>query len=517
MVIGGAGMTSRTSERAWRGMGLGFAADRRRWRALDGRRPRSSCVGAVVLHAPDRPGLTPVIATPDGLGVQARSMSEPATPASSLNPARRSAPDAPPAARATPVGGDWRLSTLMMAPHRLSFFLAMLVLVAASAWWLLLQIDRVHGWLGLGPVLSPTLAHAAVMVFGFMPLFFAGFLFTAGPNWLRVEPPTARQLLVPLLLQAGGWLLWLAGAHLAAGLALAGLALACAGLAWTVGMFWRLILISQAPDRRHAKSACAGGIVGSLCLAGTGIALLDGQQALALVLVRSALWGFIVVTYVSVAHRMIPFFTANVMPAIPAWRPYWLLWLMLGAAAFEVLALWVDFAAPAPHAWPAWTLLVIGVELVLGAVLVRVALRWGVAQSMHITLLAMLHIGFAWLGLTLLYSAASQALWLASGSPVLGLGALHALSMGFLGSIMIAMVTRVSLGHSGRSLVADRLVWALFWLLQLTVGVRLVAAVQGVAPWLTGLAALLWTVVVTAWVLRYARWYGRPRIDGKSG
>ena len=89
--------------------------------------------------------------------------------------------------------------------------------------------------------------------------------------------------------------------------------------------------------------------------------------------------------------------------------------------------------------------------------------------------------------------------------------------MGFLGSVMIAMVTRVSCGHSGRPLVADKLVWALFWLLQITVGLRLIAAVQGVPAWLTGLVALLWAVVVTAWALRYANWYGRPRIDGKPG
>ena len=406
---------------------------------------------------------------------------------------------------------------LLVAPHRLAFSLAMLILVAASGWWLLVQVDRVHGWFGLGYAVSPTLTHAAAMVFGFMPLFFVGFLFTAGPNWLRVEHPTTRQVLWPLVLQAAGWLLWLAGAHLHAGLALAGLVLACAGLAWVVGLFWRLILASRAPDRMHARTAGVGGIVGMLCLAGTGIAFSAGQDALALLLVRSALWGFIVVTYVSVAHRMIPFFTANVLPAIQLWRPYWLLWLMLGTAAFEVLALWVDFARPDDGSGTAWTLLVIAVELAAGAVLLWLALAWGLVQSLKIRLLAMLHVGFAWLGLALLYSAASQALWLATGRAVLGLGALHALAMGFLGSVMLAMVTRVSCGHSGRALVADGAVWALFWLLQLTVGVRLIAAVLGASPWLTGLAALLWAAVVTVWALRYASWYGKPRIDGKPG
>lgn len=125
--------------------------------------------------------------------------------------------------------------------------------------------------------------------------------------------------------------------------------------------------------------------------------------------------------------------------------------------------------------------------------------------------------GFVWLALALLYSAASQALWLATGQAVLGLGALHALAMGFLGSTMIAMVTRVSCGHSGRSLVADNLAWGLFWALQVAVGLRLAAAVQGMPVWLFGLAALAWTAVVTVWAVRYASWYGRPRIDGRPG
>ena len=429
----------------------------------------------------------------------------------SLPPAPARAP------RPAPVTGPWRVHMLMAAPHRLGFFLAMVVLVAASGWWLLVQADRWLGAWGLGYAVSPTLTHGAVMVFGFMPLFFSGFLFTAGPNWLRVEPLPVSRLQGPLLLQAGGWLLWLAGAHMAAPLALAGLALAWAGLAWMVALFWQLVRASRVQDRVHAKAVGIGGIVGVACLAGTALAVLAGNDALALLLVRTALWGFIVVTFVSVAHRMIPFFTSSVLPMIEIWRPFWVLWLMLGVAAFEVVALWVDYAAPSASAWPAWTVLVIVVELAAGGVLLWLAVVWGLVQSLKIRLLAMLHVGFAWLGLALVYSAASQALWLATGKPVLGLGALHALSMGFLGSIMIAMVTRVSCGHSGRALVADNFVWALFWGLQVVVGVRLLAAVQGVPMGWTALAALLWAAVVTAWALRYANWYGRPRIDGKAG
>jgi len=446
-------------------------------------------------------------------------MTDPAAPAQPSRPTLAIRPAAPPARapKPPPVTGPWRLPTLMAAPHRLGFFLAMLVMAAASAWWLLVQAERGHGWPALGHAVSPTLTHAVVMVFGFMPLFFSGFLFTAGPKWLHVAPYGTPQLLPPLGLQAAGWLLWLAGAHLGLELALVGLALACAGLCWQYALFWRLILASPVPDRVHATAAGVGGIVGALCLAGTGLALLAGQPALALALVRTGLWGCIVVTFVAVAHRMIPFFTSSALPMTQVWRPFWVLWLMLGVAAFEVLAVWVDFAAPSGSAWPGWTVAVIAVETAAGGVLLWLAVAWGLVQSLKIRLLAMLHVGFTWLGLALLYSAASQALWLITGQAVLGLGALHALSMGFLGSLTIAMVTRVSCGHSGRALVADDPVWALFWLLQAAVGVRLLAAVQGLPLWLTALAALLWAAVVIAWALRYGNWYGRPRIDGQPG
>lgn len=393
----------------------------------------------------------------------------------------------------------------------------MLILVAASLWWLSVQIDRVSGALGLASTVPPTLTHAAVMVLGFMPLFFSGFLFTAGPNWLRVAPPTAGYLLWPLGLQTVGWLLWLTGAHTKVELALLGLLLALAGLAWMFQIYWRLVRQSTVEDRIHAKAVGWGGVVGVACLAGVTLAQVLGQVDWALVLVRTALWGFIVVVFVAVAHRMIPFFTSGVLPLIEIWRPFWVLWLMLGVAAWEVLAVWVDFVAPSNRAWPAWTLLCTVVETIAGGVLLWLAVVWGLVQSLKIRLLAMLHVGFVWFGVALLYSALSQGLWLATDRPVLGLGALHALSMGFLGSIMIAMVTRVSCGHSGRALVADNLVWGLFGALQAVVGIRLLAAVDGMPAWLTLLAAFGWAAVVIIWGLRYGNWYGRPRIDGKPG
>ena len=149
----------------------------------------------------------------------------------------------------------WRWRYVMLAPHRLGFLLAMVVLVASGVWWALVQLDRATAWLGMSAAVSPTLAHSAVMVLGFIPLFFSGFLFTAGPKWLGVEPLPVQTLQYPLLAQALGWLLWLAGAYLQAWVAYGGLALACAGLLWMSALFWGLVRLSRAQDQLPCRAA----------------------------------------------------------------------------------------------------------------------------------------------------------------------------------------------------------------------------------------------------------------------
>ena len=412
----------------------------------------------------------------------------------------------------------WRVPYLLLAPHRLGFFLAMLVLVASGLWWALVQLDRFSAVLNLPYTVAPWLVHATVMVFGFIPLFFSGFLFTAGPKWLGVEPPAVRALLVALPLHAVGWMLWLAGAHLHPLLALAGLAAACGGLCWVSVLFWRLVLRSRAEDQLHARIIAGACAVGCISLLGVLVAMALGQYAVARACVLTGLWGFVVVVYVVVAHRMIPFFTSSAMPMVALWRPFWVLWLMLAAAALEVLAVWLELYGPVgTPAASAWMLLRGTLELVIGMLLLWLASVWGLVQSLKNRLLAMLHIGFLWLGLAYLLGGAAQWLGWLQGAPVLDLGVLHALSMGCLASLMLAMVTRVSCGHSGRALVADPVTWCLFWLLQLATVLRIAAAVPGTPAGLLLAAALLWAAAMAVWGTRLAGWYGRLRSDGRPG
>jgi uncharacterized protein involved in response to NO len=411
----------------------------------------------------------------------------------------------------------WHWRHLLIAPHRLGFFLAMLVLGASASWWAAVQLDRIGFGPGLSYVVSPSLVHAALMTFGFMPLFFSGFLFTAGPKWLGLRGPSASTVAPALLAQCAGWLLWLAGSHLHPAVATIGLALATIGLVLVTGRFLRLVAASREGDRVHAKVVAAAFVAGCVSLAGLATSLLAGSGALARLFVLTGLWAFVVVVFVTVAHRMIPFFTSSAVPLAGAWRSFGILWLMAGAAVFEALAAWIDALAGGDATWQLSRGLI---ELGAGGVLAWLAVAWGLVQSLKIRLLAMLHLGFLWLGLALVLGGASQLLGWATATPFLPLASLHALTMGGLASLMLAMVTRVTCGHSGRRtpVVADDLVWSMFLLLQGATVLRIAAAVpEWPGQLLLTAAALVWACVMLTWGGRYGAWYGRPSTDPIRG
>jgi uncharacterized protein involved in response to NO len=156
------------------------------------------------------------------------------------------------------------------------------------------------------------------------------------------------------------------------------------------------------------------------------------------------------------------------------------------------------------------------------ALLASLALGWGLLQSLRgpsLRLLAMLHLGFVWSVIALLLATVDAALVLDGALAVrLGLAPLHALTMGFLGGLLFAMATRVICGHGGIAVVADGVVWGLFWVLQLAVLLRIGASVwPAYAAPLSAAAALTWSLVWLAWGLRYLPVLVRPRRDGHPG
>jgi uncharacterized protein involved in response to NO len=83
--------------------------------------------------------------------------------------------------------------------------------------------------------------------------------------------------------------------------------------------------------------------------------------------------------------------------------------------------------------------------------------------------------------------------------------------------MLVAMVTRVTQGHSGRPLEMGGIAWLTFGLLQLVALARIYAEVAADAPLWLAFAAFGWIVAFLPWILRSLWIYATPRIDGKPG
>ena len=97
--------------------------------------------------------------------------------------------------------------------------------------------------------------------------------------------------------------------------------------------------------------------------------------------------------------------------------------------------------------------------------------------------------------------------------PFLSVGRLEDVSPG---SLLVAMVTRVTQGHSGRPLVLGAVAGFAFVAIQLVALLR-IAAEMLPYPELQALAAAGWLLAFAPWVLRSARVYLSARADGKPG
>jgi uncharacterized protein involved in response to NO len=425
-------------------------------------------------------------------------------------------PIQPPAdASRSPTPG-WHLRWLLAAPHRLGFFAAALMLAGSALWWATVLLARAWGQSPAWAV-SPPAAHALLMGLGFTPLFIVGFLFTAGPKWLGQPDVSARSLLAPVLTMVLGWCVTLPGLHWHAALAGAGMALVALGWSRLCWRFITMLRASRVPEHTHASVVALACTVGAATMWVAASALATGHETVLRAATQVALWCFVGTVFAAVSHRMIPFFSGSALPRLDAWRPMWLLWVMVAAlwleAPLAVAQLWW-WPLPAALRWAQ-----VALELPAAALLLWLALRWGLVQSLKIRLLAMLFGGFAWLGLAFALAATSHALMaLTGGERSLGLAPTHALTMGYLGATLFAMATRVSSGHSGRSLAADNTAWTLYWVLQAAVLLRVLAGLwpAGSAP-LTLLAVLAWLAAMGGWALRYGNWFVRPRIDGRPG
>lgn len=350
-------------------------------------------------------------------------------------------------------------------------------------------------WVLSGHALAPLtpLWHAHEMLFGFGAAIAAGFLLTASQNWSGIRGIHGRRLqaLAGLWL-AGRFALLLPWPALAAGLDLLFLP------ALLLGLWPYLSLKKQKRNRVFLVLfglLTTGNLLYHLELTGLG-------PSLARAGIYLALHVFLLMMLV-IAGRVIPAFTRNAMPDARVAS-----WPWLEKTGFALAGLWLVSELFWPQSGPGrWLALIVGLSQLLRL------LGWRPWQTWRNPLLLILPTGYAWLVIGFVLRGLPPA-W----APPLSV-ATHTFTAGAMGVLMHGMMTRVSLGHTGRPLKASPLMAAGYLLLNLAAALRV-----GV-PWLLpaqsqhGLlgAGSLWVLAFGLYLRECAPMLLSPRPDGKAG
>jgi uncharacterized protein involved in response to NO len=338
---------------------------------------------------------------------------------------------------------------------------------------------------------SPLAWHRHEMLFGFVGAAIAGFLLTAIPNWTGRLPIAG----LPLAALAALWLgaraaVWFSGA--------VGL-----GLAAVLDVGFYLVFAFVAGREVIAaknRNVPAVGLVLLFAFADAwdyaAAAHLVGDEGAP---TRAAI-ALVVVLISIIGGRIIPSFTRNWMA-----KQGFTQGLPGQPTRFDLVAIAVTALTLA-----GWVLLpqapFVGGALVLAGLMQFARLvRWRGWHAWSDPLVAVLHVGYAWIPLGLLLLGASL-----TGAGIPGTAAIHALTAGAMATMILAVMTRASLGHTGRKLKAGFATSAVYICITLGAALRVLAAL-GVGDYRLGIeaAGFVWALAFAIFVLIYGPMFFR--------
>jgi len=378
------------------------------------------------------------------------------------------------------------------------FFLfgALFSIIAILLWGLYLY-DRFE----LQVFADPFFWHSHEMLFGFVSAIIIGFLLTAVQSWTGQRAPHGKQLFILVILWLAGRLVLMFGA----------------GLPWWLVMVVDLsflpvsaYLLAQPilrAKQSHNLLFIPILLLLTLCNAlmhlgwrfeHPGILQTGSQSAVLLITLLMTVIG----------GRVIPMFTAN---GTRTTRVNPILWL----EKYALLSLWLLFALhllmltqfiPSP-------ILSLLFAVSAGLVFLR-GVRWRIWITFNVPLLWSLHIAYWFIPLGLTLFAGYHA-----GFEISYSVALHALTAGAMGTMILSMMSRVSLGHSGRVLKPNQLMSFAF-IFMIAAGLSRTLLIwlfpAQTTSWLW-IGVIGWLLAYTLYVILYFPILTTPRADGKPG
>ncbi len=345
------------------------------------------------------------------------------------------------------------------------------------------------------PHYPATLWHAHEMIFGYTAVVIVGFLLTAIRNWTGVQ--TIQNGALALL--AFVWLLariapWLSVPPLAVAI-IDGAFLPLAGVAVAIP----IIRIKQYTNLIFIPIILALAIANILfhleMLNITTTANMGIRFATALIILLMVIMG----------TRVIPFFIsrgANLQPAIKSYK------IVDITGNISVVA-WMFSSTFYPY--QAFTAII---ALIASALIFIRLITWYTSKLWAIPMLWILYIGFAFIPLGLALKG------LAGFSIISDMVATHALTAGAIGILTLGMVSRVSLGHSGRDIQHNGLILSSFIFVILAALTRISLIIPAIAAHsmlIYSLSGILWIAAFSAFLIYFTKIFFLPRADGMAG
>lgn len=368
-------------------------------------------------------------------------------------------------------------------------------IVAVLAW---LWIWRDGSW----PLASlpPQYWHGHEMIFGFIGAAIAGFLLTAVPSWTGRKGFAGPRLIVLTLL-------WLAGRFsLFPGTALPIPLLAILELAFLPALF-----LTLAPALLNSGNRNWPMLVLLAALWASDVAFVAGWYLGDAALSRTAMVAaldIVLVLITVIGGRIVPAFTGNALRAAGVEVS------LRSNRLVERLVMVAMIGYGLSDVFAGETIQTAVIAAVAASLQFWRLSRWQGWRTSSQPIVWVLHVAYAWLPVGL----ALKAAWLAGG---FGWAAYwqHALGAGAGAMMILAVMTRASLGHTGRPLRVHGLIAIAYGLLALAVGARVFGPSllpSHYAP-VVLVSAVLWTVAFVFYLFIYTPILLRPRIDGRSG
>ena len=377
--------------------------------------------------------------------------------------------------------------------HFLLAGLAALLLVPLWALSVVIGISVGSGW-------PPTLWHAHEMLFGFITSAVAGFLLTAVPSWTGQKGFAGRPLIVLAVL----WLV--ARVMIASSLLWPAMLISSIDLAFLPAL---AVLIAQPLLREQNRNTPLLIVLGLLWISNLvfHVGIIRHNDPLAL---HGIIFGIdialILVTVIG--GRIVPAFTVSALrqqgiQGVVQSRPI--------LTVFTVIAM--VMVAISDVFWPNSKVagLIAGVAACLQGLRL---LQWQAWRTLRQPIVWILHLAYAWLPVGLALKTAALL-----GGYAIGAFWLHALTIGVLTTMIMAVMTRAALGHTGRPLVVDPLITLAYLLLTAAAIVRVfgLAEFRLSYPVVIAWSALFWTTAFALYVVVYAPILWSARADGKAG